>query len=41
MVAPQVGLLDVVDQKGVGRGMRPEAVDDIFRWMKRMMEMGL
>jgi hypothetical protein len=38
MVAPQVGLMDVVDQNGVGSGMRAEEVDDIFfmeRWMKR------
>lgn len=29
MVAPQAGLLDVVDQKGVGRGMSV-VVDGIF-----------
>jgi hypothetical protein len=30
MVVPQVGLLAVVNQNGVGRGMRAEEVDDIF-----------
>jgi hypothetical protein len=39
MVAPQVGLLEVADQKGVGRGTRAVEVDDILTlmegWMKR------
>jgi hypothetical protein len=33
MVVPQVGLLAVVNQNGVGRGMRAEEVDEeMWRW---------